>query len=324
MSFRLLRFALITTLGFAFATQQAARPGPGSAAQSKPPASQLPRRVSDQTYRVNVDLVNMLCSVWNKNTNAFVTNLVKEDFTILEDDQKQEIRNFVRETNLPLTIALLVDTSSSVAPKLKFEQDAAISFFHNVLREQDRAMLLAFDSGVSMVQDFTNDPNKLAKGIRSLKAAGGTALYDAIYHVCDEKLIRETGRKAIVILSDGDDTSSKMAFAPALEMALRAETIIFAISTSRGGYFGVSSDTPGDKLLKRLAEDTGGQAIYPFKTEELEDSFRQINQELRSQYSLGYLSRNEKRDGTYRKVEIKVAEKGLRLNYRRGYYAPTS
>ena len=185
-------------------------------------------------------------------------------------------------------------------------------------------MVVEFDSGVSMVQDFTNDTNKLAKGIRSLKAAGGTALYDAIYHVCDEKLIRETGRKAIVILSDGDDTSSKLAFEPALEMALRAETIIFAISTSRGGYFGVGSDTPGDKLLKRFAEDTGGQAIYPFKIEELEDSFRQINQELRSQYSIGYLSRNEKRDGTYRKVEIKVAEKGLRLNYRRGYYAPTS
>jgi Ca-activated chloride channel homolog len=324
MSFRLLRFALITVLGFTFATQQAARPGQGSATQSKPSAGQLPPRVSDQTYRVNVDLVNMLCSVWDKNTNAFVTNLVKEDFTILEDDQKQEIRNFVRETNLPLTIALLVDTSSSVAPKLKFEQDAAISFFHNVLREQDRALVIEFDSGVSMVQDFTNDPNKLAKGIRSLKAAGGTALYDAIYHVCDEKLIRETGRKAIVILSDGDDTSSKLAFEPALEMALRAETIIFAISTSRGGYFGVSSDTPGDKLLKRFAEDTGGQAIYPFKIEELENSFRQINQELRSQYSIGYLSRNQKTDGTYRKVEIKVAERGLRLNYRKGYYAPTN
>jgi Ca-activated chloride channel homolog len=322
MSFRLLRLALIASLGFLVVAQQAARPGQGSAQKTKP--GQLPPRVSDQTYRVNVDLVNMLCSAWNKGTNAFVTNLIKEDFTIYEDDQKQEIRNFIRESNLPLTIALLVDTSSSVAPKLKFEQEAAISFFHNVLRDQDRAMVLEFDSGISMVQDFTNDPNKLAKGIRSLKAAGGTALYDAIYHVCDEKLVRENGRKAIVILSDGDDTSSKMAFEPALEMALRAETIIFAISTSRGGYFGVTSDTPGDKLLKRFAEDTGGQAIYPFKIEELEDSFRQINQELRSQYSLGYLSNNPKRDGTYRKIEIKVAEKGLRLNYRKGYYAPTS
>ncbi len=322
--FRLLRFASVAFLGLMIFTPQTVRPGQGSAQQPKPAAGQLPPRVSDQTYRVNVDLVNLLCSVWDKNTNAFVTNLVKEDFTVLEDDQKQEIRNFVRETNLPLTIALLVDTSSSVAPKLKFEQEAAISFFHNVLREQDRAMVLEFDSGVSMVQDFTNDPNKLAKGIRGLRAAGGTALYDAIYHVCDEKLIRENGRKAIVILSDGDDTSSKMAFEPALEMALRAETIIFAISTSRGGYFGVTSDTAGDKLLKRFAEDTGGQAIYPFKIEELEDSFRQINQELRSQYSIGYLSANSRRDGTYRKVEIKVAERGLRLNYRKGYYAPTS
>lgn len=321
---RLLGYGLASLLAFAVISQPAARPGQAPHQQTPPAGGQLPPRVSDQTYRVNVDLVNLLCSAWDKNTNAFVTNLAKEDFTIYEDSQKQEIKNFIRETNLPVTIALLVDTSESVAPKLKFEQDAAISFFQNVLRDQDRAMILSFDSGVSLVQDFTNDPNKLAKQIRTLRAAGGTALYDAIYLTCDEKLIREMGRKAIVILSDGDDTASRLAFEPALEMAIRAETIIFSISVNRGGFFGVGSDKAGDKTLKRLAEETGGQALSPFKVEDLEDSFRQINQELRSQYSIGYLSNNNRRDGAYRKIEIKVAEKGLKLNYRKGYYAPTS
>jgi len=321
---RLLAYGLAALLVLALTNQHLARPGQTPSQQTPPAGAKLPPRVSDQTYRVNVDLVNLLCSVWDKNTNAFVTNLAKEDFAIYEDDQKQEIRNFTRETNLPLTIALLVDTSGSVAPKLKFEQDAAISFFQSVLRDQDRAMLLSFDSGVSLVQDFTNDPNKLSKQIRTLRAAGGTALYDALYLTSDEKLIRETGRKAVVILSDGDDTASKIAFEPALEMALRAETIIFSISTNRGGYFGISADKGGDRILKRLADETGGQALFPFKVEDLEDSFRQINQELRSQYSIGYLSNNPRHDGAYRKVEIKLAEKGLKLNYRKGYYAPTS
>jgi Ca-activated chloride channel homolog len=322
MMLRFVRYGLAAVLGLTLLTQTVARSGQKPSAQSG--AQQLPPRISDQTYRVNVDLINIFCSVWDRSTNSFVTNLTKDDFAIFEDDQRQEIKNFVRETNLPLTIALLVDTSQSVAPKLKFEQEAAISFFQSVLRDQDRALLLSFDSGVVLAQDFTNDPNKLAKQIRSLKAAGGTALYDAVYLTCDEKLIRESGRKAIVILSDGDDTSSKMAFEPALEMALRAETIIFSISVNRGGFFGVGNDKGGDKTLKKLADETGGQPFLPFKVEDLEDSFRQINQELRSQYSIGYLSSNPRRDGAYRKIEIKLAEKGLKINFRKGYYAPTS
>ena len=265
---RLLGYSSAALLAMMIVTQPAARPGQAPIQQMPPASGKLPPRVSDQTYRVNVDLINLLCSAWDKNTNTYVTNLSKEDFTVFEDDQKQEIKNFARETNLPLTIALLVDTSGSVSPKLKFEQDSAISFFQNVLRDQDRAMLLSFDSGVSLLQDFTNDPNKLAKQTRTLRAAGGTALYDAVYLTCDEKLIRETGRKVIVILSDGDDTASKLAFEPALEIALRAETIIFSISVNRGGYFGVGADKGGDKILKRFAEETGGQALFPFKVED--------------------------------------------------------
>jgi Ca-activated chloride channel family protein len=286
---------------------------------------QLPSRIDDQTYRVSVDLINVLCSVLDKNTNSFVTNLTRGDFVVYENEQKQEIKNFARETDLPLTIAMLIDTSQSVAPKLKFEQEAAINFFQTILRERDRAMLVEFDSGVKMLQDFTGDPNKMAREIKKLRAAGGTALYDAIAMTCDEKLIRETGRKAIIILSDGEDESSKATLHQALEMALRAEATIFAISVSKGGFFGVGGGSKeGDTVLKEMAQQTGGRIFFPFKVEELDDSFRQINQELRSQYSLGYLSTNLTRDGSYRKIEIKVQEKGFKLNYRKGYYAPTS
>jgi Ca-activated chloride channel family protein len=294
-------------------------------AQKASPQRQLPGGISNQTYRTHVDLVNVLCSVQDKNTNSFVTNLTREDFSIYEDGQKQQITNFARETNLPLTIALLIDTSDSVGPKLRFEQDAATNFFQSVLHEKDdRAMLVEFDSGVTLLQDFTGDPNKLAKEIRKLRAAGGTALYDAVQMTCDEKLIRETGRKAIIILSDGEDESSNTTFQQAMEMALRAEATIFAISVTKGGYFGVEGNKRGDNVLKDFSRETGGRPFFPFKLDELDDVFRQINQELRSQYSIGYMSTNTARDGSYRKIDIKVSEKGLKLSHRKGYYAPNN
>jgi Ca-activated chloride channel family protein len=316
------RFWLLLAAGtLLLATSQSNLTGQDSQKVSE---SQLPGRMSDETYRVNVDLVNILCSVFDKSTNSFLTNLTREDFTIYEDNKKQEIKNFARETNLPIKIAMLIDTSQSVAPKLKFEQDAATSFFQSILTEKDRAMLMSFDTDVSLLQDFTNDPNRMTREIRKLKAAGGTALYDAIYRTCDEKLIRETGRKAIIILSDGEDESSKVTLHQATEMALRAEALIFAISISRGGFFGVGGAKEGDTVLKEMSQETGGQIFFPFKLEELDDSFRQINQELRSQYNIGYLSTNPAKDGSYRKVKIDVPERGLKLSYRRGYYAPAN
>ena len=317
----LLRYCCGAVLGVALVVQPAALSNQVGKKPNAPPP-QPPTRYDDQTYRVSVDLVNVFCSAWDKGTNSFVTNLTREDFTILEDGQKQEIKNFSREMNLSLTLGLLVDTSQSVAPKLKFEQDASTSFFQSVLRDKDRAMLLEFDSGVTLVQDFTNDPNKLAKQIRTLKAAGGTALYDAIYLACDEKLIRETGRKALIIISDGEDQSSRSTFEQALELALKAEATIFSISVNRGGFFGVGPTKNGDHIMKEFADETGGRAFFPFKVEELDDAFRQINQELRSQYNIGYLSSNSKRDGSYRKIDVRIAEKGLKLSFRKGYYAP--
>lgn len=287
-------------------------------------ARQLPPKLSSQTYRVSVDLVNVLCSVFDEDTNSFVTSLTQDDFIVYEEGERQKIENFSRETDIPLTLAMLIDTSESVKPKLEFEQEAAISFFQSVLREDDRAMLVEFDSGVTLRQDFTNDPNKLAAEINKLRAKGQTSLYDAIYLSCDEKLIRETGRKAIIILSDGEDESSKHTLEQATEMALRAEAMIFAISVSKGGLFGVDSSSEGDDALKDLVKETGGRVFFPFVLNDLYDNFRQIDQELRSQYSIGYTSTNPVKDGKYRKIEVKVKEGGMKLNFRKGYYAPGS
>lgn len=320
----LLRYGLAAFFSIALICQPYARTSQnagGAATQSD--KQQLPGRLSNQTYRANVDLINIYVSAWNKDTKSFVTSLAREDFAVFEDGKKQEITNFAREANLPLTIALLVDTSQSVAPKLKFEQAAATNFFYTVLKESDRAMLVEFDSAVSLIQDLTNDPNKLAKQIGLLQAAGNTALYDAIVKTCDEKLIRETGRKAMVILSDGDDSASVETLDRAREMALIAEATIFSISINRGGFFGVGGDTRnGDKVLKQLATETGGEAFSPFQVEELDNSFREISQELRSQYNIGYISSNPVRDGSYRKIEVKVGERSLNLKYRKGYFAP--
>jgi len=325
MPVRIHRLCLVLLVACVLLTAVSHQDLSGQNAQITPrPDNQLPQRVSDQTYRVSVDLVNVLCSVFDRDTNSFVTNLTRDDFSVYEDGKKQEIKNFARETNLPLTIAMLIDTSDSVAPKLKFEQEAAISFFLSVLREKDRAMLMEFDTGVTLLQDFTGDPNKLAKEIRKLKAAGGTALYDAIYMACDEKLIRETGRKAIVIVSDGDDESSDTTISKALEMALRAESTIFVISITKGGFFGVQGSPEGDAAMREITRETGGKVFFPIKLEELEDSFRQINQELRSQYSLGYYSTNTVRDGSYRKIDIKISDRNLKPSHRKGYYAPAN
>jgi Ca-activated chloride channel family protein len=298
--------------------------GQGASNKAAAPNSQLPQSISDQTWRVIVDIINVPCSVLDKNTNAFVTSLTRDDFTVFEDNQKQEIKYFEHERNLPLTIAMLVDTSDSVASKLKFEQEAATSFFQTILSDKDRAMLVEFDSRVNLVQDFTSDPNKLAKQIQKLRAAGGTALYDAIYTVCDEKLIREIGRKVIIILSDGADRNSDTTLRQAMEMALRSESTIYAISVTKGGFSNIENNDEGDDVLREMAKETGGAVYFPFKVEELDVAFRKINEELRSQYSIGYTSNNPLRDGSYRKIDIKVPDKGLRLSHRKGYYAPTS
>lgn len=275
--------------------------------------------------RVPVDLVNVLCTVFDKQ-GRIIPDLTQNDFIITEDGQTQEISNFTQDVNLPLTIALLVDTSESVHPKLKFEQQAATNFFMSVLQPRDRGLLVEFDTGVTLLQDFTNDPNRLAKMIRTLKAGGGTSLYDAVYMICDEKLLNETGRRTIIVLSDGEDTSSKYTFENALELAQRSEATIYAISTSRGGFFGIPDKRAlaGDRVLTQLTDDTGGRIFFPVKDEDLETSFQQVASELRSQYALGYISSNKKKDGSYRNISVKTANKDYKIRHKKGYFAPRS
>lgn len=269
-------------------------------------------------FRVEVQAVNVLVTVNDKQTGEFITDLKKSDFEVFEDGKRQEITNFSQQTNLPLTIALCVDTSSSVKLKLDFEKDVATDFLYSVMKPNDKALLLEFDTGVTLLHDFTSNPNDLAEEIKRLRAGGGTSLYDAIYLISEQKMMEEHGRKTVVILSDGADQSSQRSFEEALQLAYRSEVTIFAISTTR---MGADVDHEGDNALKQLTESTGGKVYFPYSTDKLAGAFKEINQTLRSQYNLAYVPSNAKRDGTFRKLEVKVHRDDVMVRHRRGYYA---
>lgn len=272
-----------------------------------------------EPFRVEVEAINLLVSVHDEKTGKFVTDLTPSHFKIEEEGVLQEITNFAQQTNLPLSIALAVDTSSSVKLKLEFEKEAALDFLYSVMRPTDRALLLEFDSGVTLLHDFTSDANDLVREIKNLKAGGGTSLYDAIYLVCEQKMLEEeSGRKVVVILSDGADVTSHHTYEQALDMAYRAEVTIFAISTTR---FGADIDHEGDNALKQLVENTGGQAYFPFSTKDLSKAFQAINEELRSQYNIAYVSTNKIRDGKFREIKVDVTKPDIRVRHRKGYFA---
>ena len=273
----------------------------------------------EEPFRVEVEAVNVLVTVHDKETGEFITDLAVEDFEVVENGVLQRIANFTQQVNLPLTIALCVDTSASVKLKLKFEKDVAMDFLYEVMRPTDKMLLLEFDTGVTLLHDFTSNPNDLAREIRSMKAGGGTSLYDAIYLIAEQKMLEEMGRKTVVVLSDGADLTSHYSFEEALRMALRAEATIYAVSTAR---FGVDFDSEGDRALEQLAESTGGRVFFPYYSNQLGSAFRQINEELRSQYNLAYIPTNGKKDGTFRKIKVRVRRGDIRVRHRKGYYAP--
>jgi Ca-activated chloride channel family protein len=280
-----------------------------------------PRTAPDNDIIVDVDLVDLLVSVADRK-GKFITNLKKEDFRVYEDDRLQTITNFSTETDLPLTIALLVDTSGSIRDKLKFEQEAAIEFFYSTLRRQkDKALVISFDSGVDLLQDFTDDPEILADAVRKIRAGGGTSLYDAIYLASTEKLATEQGRKVMIVISDGDDNSSRTSIDDALQVAQKHNVAIYGISTKSSAYFGSNEQERGDRTLRRFSEDTGGKPFFPLKIQELAVSFQDIGQELRSQYRIAYRTANAKADGSYRKVRVEVNNRNYRAKTRAGYYA---
>lgn len=272
-----------------------------------------------ETIRVEVEAVNVLVTVHDKKTKKFVTDLGVHDFRIQEEGVRQRITNFSQQTNLPVTIALCVDTSASVKIKLAFEQEAAIDFLYSVMRPTDKALLLEFDTGVTLLHDFTSNPNDIVREIKSLRAGGGTSLYDAIYLISEQKMLEEKGRKVLVILSDGADLTSVRTFKEALEMSYQAEVVIYAISTTR---FGADIDREGDNVLKQLSENTGGRAFFPYSTRKLVSAFEEIDGELRSQYSVTYVPINKTKDGKFRRIRVRVRRDDIRVRHRKGYFAP--
>lgn len=278
--------------------------------------------VSDSPIKVDVTRVNVLFTVTDKK-GRFITDLTKDDFLVTENKKPQVIQEFTAETDLPLRIGILIDTSNSVRDRFKFQQEASIEFINTVIRpRQDKAMVVSYDTTAEMIADLSDETEKLAKSIRDLRPGGGTALYDAIYFACRDRLQqdqpRHKFRRAIILLGDGDDNQSRVTRDQALEMAQKADVVIYAISTNI-----TRIDTDGDKVLNYLSSETGGQAFFPFKVQDLAQSFENIANELRRQYNIFYRPEPLKADGLYHAILVKVNNrKDLVVRARKGYYAP--
>ena len=287
------------------------------------PAAAISEIDEEQTITVDVDLVNVFFTVTDDD-DALFTGLTAEDFRVYEDDVEQTITNFDSETDLPLTIALLIDTSGSIRDRLRFEQEAAIEFFYTTIeRRRDRGMLVAFDSGVDLLQDFTDNPETLADGVRQIRAGGGTSLYDAIYLSISERIVEEPeGRRVMIVISDGDDNASRFSLTETLEMAQRNNVAIYTISTNSSANFETRAQRRGDDTLETFAEETGGQAFFPLRLEQLALTFQNISEALRSQYTITYISTNLDRDGSYRVIRLDPNDNDYEVKARRGYYAP--
>jgi VWFA-related protein len=276
-----------------------------------------------RVIRIPVYLVNVPLTVTDKK-NRLVIMRTKDDFNLFEDGKPQTIQYFSRETDLALRIGLLIDTSNSIRDRLRFEQQAATDFLSDTIRRgKDQAFVVGFDVEPQLVQDYTDNVEKLAAAIRGLQAGGVTSLYDAIYSSCKEKLLffpppEPYLRRMMIVISDGEDNQSKYSRDEALAMAQRAEVTIFAISTNRSG-----AEQRGDKVLKFLAEQTGGRAYFPFEASDLAADFRAIGRDLRTQFLLSYTSTNTARDGTYRNISIQPVDKSLHVRAKTGYFAPS-
>lgn len=290
------------------------------AQQSRPPAEPPASQEEGPPIRVFVEEVNVPFVVTD-NKSRLITDLTQADFQIFEDKRPQTVTAFVQETDVPLRLGLLIDTSNSIRDRFEFEQRAAGDFLRALLRPgTDKAFLGSFDSVAELVHDFSDDVDKLVDAIQSLRAGGGTSLYDAIFYGSRDKLLEEAPpvsnyRRALVVLSDGEDNQSRFSRLQALEVAQRAEVIVYTISTNIRGI-----QMPGDKVLKEFATETGGRYFQPFNLRDMDEAFDYINRELRSQYSISYRPTTP-RDGQYHEIEIVPQKKGLRVRARRGYYA---
>ena len=271
---------------------------------------------------VEVDLVDLIFTATDKH-GRFIKDLKKEDVRLLDEGKPPvRIEAFESQTGLPLRVGLLIDASNSVRDRFRFEQDAAVEFLHQVVRPNtDRAFVVGFDSLSDLTQDYTDNTDALARGVRVLRPGGGTALHDAVFQA-SEKLanapIHGPARRAIILLSDGDDNQSRHTREEAIEAALRAELIIYVISTNI-----TDSDKKGDKVLLRYAEATGGRVFFPLRIEEVSNAFAEIQDELRSQYVIAYKPLNFEQDGRYRSIAIDApGRSNVKLRARKGYYSP--
>ncbi|MFZ0706533.1 MAG: VWA domain-containing protein [Candidatus Korobacteraceae bacterium] len=307
-----------------------------------PAASQEPAPdESLQTFKAQVNVVNLFFNVKDKH-GLLIPNLTKTDFQVFEDGKPQTIKYFSADSNQPLTLGILIDTSPSQMHVLPLEQQSCTEFLHSVLRPKDLAFLINFDSDIDLDQDFTNNVSQLARALDKLQINGGasggglpgmgggpvpnanprsTALYDAIYLAADEKLKNEVGRKAMIVFTDGEDEGSRLRIRDAIEAAQKADTICYVILIADRGFYG-GLGYSGDAEMKKLSEETGGRVIeVGNKQDKLRQAFDQIQNELRSQYNIGYTPTNNKLDGSYRKIQLKTTNEGLRVQARQGYYA---
>jgi VWFA-related protein len=313
------------------AQQPAASPAAPASAQSAPaPASQQPAPVTpDQAaqnapiIKANVNEVNLIFTVTDKHGH-YIPNLQQSDFALL-DDQKAPARvnSFHQQINLPLRVGIVIDASTSIRSRFQFEQQSASEFLLETLKSRaDRAFVLGFDVTPTIEQDWTDNIDALQTGINRLRPGGGTAMYDAVYTACRDKLLdvargQEPVRKAMILISDGDDNQSRVHPDEAIKMCERAETIIYAISTNW-----TPSRGKGDKALTEMAEATGGEVFFPPSVEEMSESFKNIEEELRSQYSLDYTPADFKYDGAFRTIYLYCIDRRYQVRAKKGYFAP--
>lgn len=319
------------------AAGQSMQPPPGQdQAQAPNPAS---------TIHVNVELVNILFTVRAKKGGALIPNLEKSDFKIYEDGKEQTIQRFSRETDLPLTLGLLIDISASQERLVDIERQAAAAFFSSVIRQKDEAFLISFGKTTDLLQDYTNSPRLLTAALQDLRPDGqtpmlggvpvntgpvptvgspkGTLLFDAVYLAATEKLKSEVGRKALILITDGDDQGSTYNLNTAVEAAQKSDAIIYSIYYVDRGFYAAAGmfGGGGESDLRKMSEQTGGHVFSVSSKHPLSEVFKEIQDELRNQYSIGYESTNPNRDGSFRHIEIKVDHSDERVQARAGYYA---
>ena len=324
-------FAFMFIAGLAAAQTQPApaQPAPAATSQTAKTSAVTPdstpavdNTVPIETFHSRSDEVNVIFTVTDKH-NKFIKDLKENQFKILDNNKPpRQITNFSAETDLPLRVGLLIDASNSIRDRFLFEQDAAISFLHQIIRPKtDKAFVLAFDEVWDLTQDFTGDLDKLTRGVKVIRPGGGTALWDAVFYACRDKLMKEkeTGpvRRAIILVSDGDDNQSRVLRQEAIEMAQRAGVIVYTISTNLS-----NNPDEGDRSLKMLAETTGGQAFFPFKLQDVANAFHDINEELRSQYSVFYKPADFEANGQFRAIQIVADNKKYKVRAKKGYFVP--